>query len=143
MVFVPKSPESVRLDKYLWSIRVFKSRSMASDACNGGKVKISGVSCKPSRVVKVGETISIKMSGIERTFKIKALLDKRVAAPLVADFCTDLTPESEIEKQKMLRVKFEIRDAGSGRPTKKDYRDIEQIKFYFEEDEEEDDDDDE
>lgn len=141
MTFVPKSPDTVRLDKYLWSIRVFKSRSMASDACNGGKVKINGVSCKPSRVVKIGETISIKMGGIERIFKIKALLDKRVGAPLVPDFCVDLTPESEIEKQKMMRVKFEIRDAGTGRPTKKDYRDLEQLKFYFDDEDEEEDDD--
>lgn len=137
MAFVPQSPAKVRIDKFLWSIRVFKSRSLSSDACNGGKVKIDGVSCKPSREIKVGETIIIRMQGIERTFKVKALLDKRVGAPLVPDFCTDLTPETELEKQKMLHAKFEFRDPGSGRPTKKDYRDIEQMKFYFEEEEEE------
>lgn len=141
MAFIPKPATSVRIDKYLWSIRIYKSRSMASDACNGGKVKISGVSCKPSRDTKVGETISIKMNGIERTFKVKALLDKRVAAPLVEDFCTELTPQTEFDKQKMMNTKFEFRDAGSGRPTKKDYRDIEQVKFYFNDEEDEDEED--
>jgi ribosome-associated heat shock protein Hsp15 len=104
---------------------------MASDACNGGKVKVDGVSCKPSRDIKTGETISIKMNGIERIVKVKSLLDKRVAAPLVPDFCTDLTPTAEFEKLKMLRTKFEFRDPGTGRPTKKDYRDIEQLKWYL------------
>lgn len=133
MTFVPSSPQKVRIDKYLWSIRIFKSRSLASDCCNGGKVKIEGVSCKPSREIKVGETIVIRMNGIERILKVKALLDKRVAAPLVEAFCDDLTPQSEFDKQKMIHAKFEFRDPGSGRPTKKDYRDIEQLKYYFEE----------
>lgn len=114
---------------------------MASDACNGGKVKIDGVSCKPSRDVKVRETIAIKMNGIERTFRVIALLDKRVAAPLVPDFCTELTPQTEFEKQKMMHAKFEFRDPGSGRPSKKDYRDIEQVKFYFNDEEDEEDED--
>ncbi len=138
MSFIPKTVSAVRIDKFLWSIRIYKSRSMASDACNGGKVKINGVSCKPSRDVKINETISIKMNGIERTFKVIALLDKRVSASLVPNFCTELTPQSEFEKQKLLNTKFEFRDPGSGRPSKKDYREIEQIKFYFaDEDEEE------
>ena len=140
MAFVPQSPDKVRIDKYLWSVRVFKSRSMASDACNGGKVKVDGVSCKPSREIKPGETITIKMNGIERVFKVVALLDKRVAAPLVPEFCSDLTPQSEFDKQKMLHAKFEFRDPGSGRPTKKDYREIEQLKYYFDDEEEEEED---
>ena len=80
------------------------------------------------------------MNGIERIVKVKALLDKRVAAPLVPDFCTDLTPTAEFEKLKMLRTKFEFRDPGTGRPTKKDYRDIEQLKWYLDDEDTDDED---
>lgn len=131
MVFIPKYPDKVRIDKYLWAIRVYKSRSMASDACNGGKVKIDKVSCKPSRELKIGETIFVKINSIERSYKVKALLDQRVAASFVSDFCTDLTPQEEIEKMKLIHAKFEFREPGSGRPTKKDYRDIENLKWYL------------
>ncbi len=131
MTFLPPSPEKVRIDKYLWSVRLFKSRSLATDACLGGKIKINGISTKPSREVKIDEIITIRLGVLEKKIKVLALLDKRVSAQLVELFCEDLTPDSEYEKLKIANIKFEKRDQGIGRPTKKDYRQIEYMKWYL------------
>ncbi len=135
MSFVPKSPEKVRIDKYLWCVRIFKSRSIASDACIGGKVKINGVSCKSSREVKTGEIITARIGLLEKKIKVIALLDKRVGAEHAPLFCEDLTPQAEYDKLKTANIKFEQRDHGIGRPTKKDYRQIEYLKWYLNDDE--------
>lgn len=113
----------MRIDKYLWAIRVFKTRTEATDACSGGKVKIGGVNCKPSKEVKVGEEIQIRKGSALFTYKVLAPLENRVGAALVPQYALNLTPESELEKFNVPRETiFVRRDKGSGRPTKKERR---------------------
>jgi ribosome-associated heat shock protein Hsp15 len=113
----------VRIDKYLWCIRVFKSRSLASDACDGGKVKIEGISVKPSRHVKPGDVITVQQGYIKRAFRVLDLLEKRVSAPLVKNFSEDITPREELDKLQTERfVSYQSKFKGVGRPTKKDRR---------------------
>jgi len=118
----------VRIDKYLWCIRVFKSRSLATDACDGGKVKIEGSSIKPSRHVKAGEVITVQQGYVKRAFKVVELLEKRVSAPLVKNYAIDVTPQEELDKLKTERyVSYMGKFKGSGRPTKRDRRMIDKI----------------
>ena len=120
--------DSVRIDKYLWAIRVYKTRSEATDACSGNKVKVSGAPAKPSRMVKVGETIEVRKGAIVLTYKVKALLEKRVGAALVPDYAINLTPQSELDKlHAPVETFFVRRDRGAGRPTKKDRREIDRL----------------
>ena len=120
--------EGVRIDKYLWAIRVFKTRTDATDACKGGKVKIGTVNAKPSRDVQVGEVIDVRKGAVTFTYKVLQLVDHRLGAKLVPDYAENLTPESEIEKLRApVESFFLTRDRGAGRPTKKDRREIEQI----------------
>ena len=120
--------EGVRIDKYLWAIRVFKTRTDATDACKGGKVKIGTVNAKPSREVQVGEVIDVRKGAVTFTYKVLQLVDHRLGAKLVPDYAQNLTPESEMEKLRApVESFFLTRDRGAGRPTKKDRREIEQI----------------
>ena len=120
--------EGVRIDKYLWAIRVFKTRTDATDACKGGKVKIGTVNAKPSRDVQVGEVIDIRKGAVTFTYKVLQLVDHRLGAKLVPDYAQNLTPESELDKlHAPVESFFLTRDRGAGRPTKKDRREIEQI----------------
>lgn len=119
----------VRIDKYLWCIRVFKSRSIATDACDGGKVKIDGSSVKPSRHVKIGEVITVQQGYVKRSFKIINLLEKRISAPLVKNFALDITPQEELDKLQTERfISYQSKFKGVGRPTKKDRRLIDKIR---------------
>jgi ribosome-associated heat shock protein Hsp15 len=121
--------DNIRIDKWLWCIRVFKSRTLASDACDGGKVKIEGTSVKPSRHVKPGEVITVQQGYVKRHFRVIALLEKRVSAVLVKNFAEDITPQSELDKLKTERlVSYQSKFKGVGRPTKKDRRLIEKIR---------------
>ncbi len=121
--------EAVRIDKYLWSIRVFKTRSQASNACRSGKVVIDDIQVKPSRDVKINDVIQIRSGPLTRVLKVTDLLERRVSAKIAQNYYEDLTPEEEIEKIKMLReVNYEKRDRGIGRPTKKERRLIEKLK---------------
>jgi len=120
--------EGVRIDKYLWAIRVFKTRTDATDACKGCKVKIGTVNAKPSRDVQVGEVIDVRKGAVTFTYKVLQLVDHRLGAKLVPDYAQNLTPESEMEKLRApVESFFLTRDRGAGRPTKKDRREIEQI----------------
>lgn len=115
--------DSVRIDKYLWAIRVYKTRSDATEACNGNKVKIAGVNAKPSKAVKVGEVIEVRKGPAVLTYKVLALSENRMGAQLVPEYAEDLTPESELVKFHAPReTVFVQRDRGAGRPTKKDRR---------------------
>lgn len=115
-----------RIDKYLWAIRVFKTRTEATDACKGGKVKIAGVNAKPSRPVKEGEVIEVRKNAILYTYRVKGTVGKRVGARLVPEYAENLTPQSEIDKLKApVETFFLKRDRGMGRPTKKDRRTME------------------
>ena len=117
-----------RLDKYLWSIRVFKTRSDATDACKGNKVKVGGVPAKPSKMIKVGDVLEIRKGAVQYTYKVKALTEHRQGAKLVPDYAENLTPQAELDKLKApVETFFLRRDRGAGRPTKKDRRDMDAI----------------
>ena len=117
--------DTVRIDKYLWAIRVFKTRSEATDACKGGKVKVDGVNAKPSKLLKVGETLDVRKGVVQYRYRVTGLLEHRVGAALVKEYADNLTPQSEIDKLKSpVETFFVKRDRGLGRPTKKDRRDI-------------------
>ena len=116
----------VRIDKYLWSIRVFKTRSEATDACKGGKVRVNGNDIKPSRDVKVGDVIVVRKGAVTYTYKVLALIDKRQGAALVPNYAENLTPQEELDKLRApVETFFLKRDRGTGRPTKKDRRQME------------------
>ena len=116
-----------RIDKYLWAIRAFKTRTDATDACKGGKVKIAGVNAKPSKEVKPGDVIQVKKGTVTFTYKVLQPLERRVGAKLVPEYALNLTPESELEKLRApVETFFLTRDRGAGRPTKKDRREIEE-----------------
>lgn len=120
--------ESVRLDKYLWAIRVFKTRSEATDACNGNKVKLNGVNAKPSKAVKEGDLLEIRKASVLFSYKVLRLTESRMGAQLVPDFAENLTPESELEKLHAPRETIVLqRDRGTGRPTKKDRRQLDDL----------------
>lgn len=120
--------DTVRLDKYLWAIRVFKTRSDATDACNGNKVKIGGVNAKPSKPVKPGDVLEIRKGSALFSYRVLKLTESRMGAQLVPDFAEDLTPESERAKLFAPRETIVLqRDRGAGRPTKRDRRQLEEM----------------
>ena len=123
--------EKTRIDKWLWSVRIFKSRSRATQACKSGKVKVNGGKCKPARSVIAGELVSVDKNGLKLQFKILDLLKTRVAYAIAKDCYEDLTPNEEREKFRAFhhrRLSVEDRDRGLGRPTKRDRRAIENFK---------------
>jgi ribosome-associated heat shock protein Hsp15 len=124
-------PLQIRIDKWLWCVRLFKTRSMATDACNAGKVKMNGTNLKPSKEVKTDEIYNVKIGQLDKAVQVIDAPKSRVGAPLVANFYVDLTPEEEYNRIKSLRTTFEYRDHGVGRPTKRDRRQIEYLKGYF------------
>lgn len=120
--------EEVRIDKYLWSIRVFKTRSEATDACKGGKIRVNGADTKPSKAVKVGDTIVARKGAVTYTYKVIQLVDKRQGAKLVPNYAENLTPPEELAKLRApVETFFLKRDRGAGRPTKKDRRQMESL----------------
>lgn len=120
--------EEVRIDKYLWSIRVYKTRSEATDACKGGKVRVNGGDIKPSKPVKVGDVIVARKGTVSYTYKVIQLIDKRQGAKLVPVYAENLTPAEELAKLRApVETFFLKRDRGAGRPTKKDRRQMEDL----------------
>ncbi|MBR4821693.1 MAG: RNA-binding S4 domain-containing protein [Bacteroidales bacterium] len=118
----------LRLDKYLWCIRVFKTRSDATDACKGNKVQVNGVVSKPSKEVKPGDLLVVRKGPVELSYRVKAALHSRVGAALVPEYAENLTPESELDKLHAPTETFFVkRDKGSGRPTKKDRRTLDAL----------------
>ncbi|MBL6963495.1 MAG: RNA-binding S4 domain-containing protein [Bacteroidetes bacterium] len=119
--------DKVRLDKWLWSVRIYKSRKLAAEACEGGKVKLNGKSAKAASKIQIGDEIHLFKDGLNRIYKVLAYLSKRVGAPLVSQYMEDLTPEDElINHQIALRSAFH-RPRGLGRPTKKERRKMDDI----------------
>lgn len=114
---------AARLDKWLWAVRIFKTRSLATSACRAGSVTVNDLVAKPGRDVHAGETIRVQQGLIMRTLSVVALPRSRVGAKLVPTYCQDLTPPQEFEKAKAHGVQqFLAREKGSGRPTKRDRR---------------------
>ena len=120
--------EEVRIDKYLWSIRVFKTRSEATVACNGGKVRLNGSDVKPSKAVKPGDVIVVRKGAVTYTYKVLALIDKRQGPKLVPEYVENQTPQSELDKLRApVETFFLKRDRGTGRPTNKDRRQMDNL----------------
>ncbi|MBT5378189.1 MAG: RNA-binding S4 domain-containing protein [Opitutae bacterium] len=117
----------MRVDKWLWAVRIFKTRSLSSTSCKSGTVKIGDRRAKPSSEVKPGDVLHVKKDGVHRTLKAIALLGKRVGAKLVADYMEDLTPQEEWDRVKQARQES-TRGQGFGRPTKRDRREMN--KFF-------------
>lgn len=123
--------QKVRVDKWLWSVRIFKSRTMATDACKSGKVKVNGTNVKPSYLLQREELVDVKKNGFDLQFKVIDLLQKRVGAPIAQKCYADLTPQEELDKYKDWFVgkgASEKREKGAGRPTKRERREIDGYK---------------
>ncbi|MBR1839860.1 MAG: RNA-binding S4 domain-containing protein [Prevotella sp.] len=136
-----KHQESARLDKWLWASRIFKTRSIAADACKNGRVTKDSVTMKPSRMVKVGEVISVKKPPITYSFKILNAIENRVGAKLIGEVYENVTDPKQYELLEMSRISgFIDRQKGTGRPTKKDRRAmeafVEPVMFGWDDDDE-------
>ena len=115
--------DTARIDKWLWAARIFKTRSIASDACKNGRVTIGGVSMKPSRTIKVGDVINVKKSPITYSFKVLKTIELRVGAKLLPEIYENVTDPKQYELLEMSRISgFVDRARGTGRPTKKERR---------------------
>ena len=118
----------VRVDKYLWAMRIYKTRSIATDACKCGRVKMNGVEVKPSRMFHVGDVFSVRKGPITYTYRILQLWGNRLGAKMVPEYLQDITPKEQLELLELARFAAQSgRDRGTGRPTKKDRREIEQF----------------
>ncbi len=119
---------SVRMDKWLWSVRLYKTRSLATAACASGKVRIADQPVKPAHSVKIGEIVSAVTGDLTRTVKVIALLEHRIGAKLVPDFLEDLTPAAEYNKKREPNFQpVGLRPKGTGRPTKRERRELENL----------------
>jgi len=117
--------DDVRIDKWLWAVRIYKTRSQASEACRKGHVSIGDLPVKPSRAVHVDEVVKVRKSPVIRSFKVLSLAEKRMSAKLTIDFLEDVTPPEELEILEMQKnMRWLERDRGTGRPTKKDRREL-------------------
>lgn len=115
--------ETARIDKWLWAARIFKTRSIASDACKNGRVTIGGVNMKPSRSVKVGDVVSVKKPPVTYSFKVLKTIEQRVGAKLIPEIYENVTDPKQYELLEMSRISgFVDRVRGTGRPTKKERR---------------------
>ena len=120
--------EEARVDKWLWAVRIFKTRSIATDACKKGRVAVGGTVVKPSRMIHVGDIVSVRKPPIEYSFRVIQLLGSRVGAKRVEEFMQNDTPREQYELLELQRVSgFVDRAKGLGRPTKKDRRDLDQF----------------
>lgn len=120
--------ENVRIDKYLWAVRVFKTRTLATEACDKGRVSVGDVVVKPSRQVKPADIITVRKPPVVHTYKVLGLLNNRLSAEKVKDYVHELTTEEELQKYQHMRTgAFVLRDRGAGRPTKKERRLLDKI----------------
>lgn len=131
--------EVARIDKWLWAARIFKTRSIAADACKNGRVTIKGMNVKPSHTVKAGETVSVKKPPVTYSFKILKTIEQRVGAKFIPEIYENVTDPKQYELLEMSRISgFVDRARGTGRPTKKDRRQmdafVEPVMFGFDDD---------
>jgi ribosome-associated heat shock protein Hsp15 len=122
-------PEKTRIDKFLWAVRLYKTRQLAAEACEKGRVKIAGATVKASRSVKPGEIIVLHRGPWHQHILVVNVTQRRMGAPLVKDFAQDVTPEEELERQKQHQAAMAAWNikSGAGRPTKKDRRDMDEF----------------
>ena len=120
--------ETVRIDKWLWAVRVYKTRTIAAEACKKGRVLIDNNSVKPARMIKIGDIVQVKKPPVTYSFKVIDISQKRMGAKLVSNFMENVTPPEEYEILEMNKLSgFVDRQRGTGRPTKKDRRDMVQF----------------
>lgn len=118
----------VRVDKWLWAMRVFKTRTVATEACKKGRVFVGNVPAKPSRTVKVGDIVNVRKPPVTYSFKVLALTQNRLGAKLVPDYMENVTPKSELDLLEIVKISgFIDRRKGLGRPTKREGRDLAQF----------------
>ena len=135
-----KTMDDIRLDKYLWAVRVFKTRSDAADAIRTNKVTVNGSYAKPSREVKIGDVIAVRKMQVTYSYKVLDLVSSRQPAKNVPAYCLNITPQEELDKLNVPRETiFVFRDRGTGRPTKKERRELDTLmdEVYYGDDEEE------
>lgn len=126
----------VRIDKWMWAVRIFKTRTVALDACKKGRVLIDNVSVKPSRMIRVGDVVQVRKPPVTFSFKVLGLSDKRMGAKLVPQFMENVTPPEQYEILELNKISgFVDRQRGTGRPTKKERRDLDQFADMFDFDE--------
>jgi len=124
--------EKLRIDKYLWAIRIFKTRTLAADACKAGRVKLDNQNIKPSHEVKPGEVYQVAKGPDRKVIKVTGLLENRADAKTVVNFYEDITPVEQTPAFKsMFHAPILKRDRGTGRPTKRDRREIDELKDDF------------
>lgn len=120
--------QSVRIDKWLWAVRLYKTRSLASEACRKGKISMDGISVKPSREIKPGEIIHIQKAPVTYHYQVIEVTEKRMGAKLVPDYMKDITPAANLEILEMQKyMSWSDRERGTGRPTKKERRDMDRL----------------
>jgi ribosome-associated heat shock protein Hsp15 len=124
--------DEVRIDKWLWAVRIFKTRTIAAEAIKKGRVMVGGVAVKPSRMIRMGDVVQVRKPPVTFSFKVLALSDKRMGAKLVPQFMENITPPDQYELLELNKISgFVDRQRGTGRPTKKDRRNLEQFTDQF------------
>ena len=124
----------VRIDKWMWATRIFKTRTIAAEACKKGRVSVSGTTVKPSRTIKIGDIIQVRKPPVTYSFKVLALTENRMGAKIVPEFLENVTPPEQMEILELSRISgFINRSKGMGRPTKRDRRELKKFteQQYF------------
>ena len=123
---------TTRIDKWLWAVRIYKTRSIATEACAGGKVKIDGNTVKASRMVRKGDIIQVRKRVIKFEYKVMKIAEKRMSAKMVPDYLNNITAEEELAKLKSSKVfSIQKRERGKGRPTKKERRTMDKLQGKY------------
>jgi len=122
--------KTVRIDKYLWAVRLYKTRTLATEACKKGKVSVDDMPAKPSRTVSAGDVIEVRKMPVVYSYRVKDPIEKRVGAKIVHQYVEDVTPQEELQKLDMQDDFFIKRDRGAGRPTKKERRLLDDIQEH-------------
>ena len=121
----------VRIDKWMWATRIFKTRTVAGEACSKNRVTVNDVAAKPSRMIRVGDTIQVRKPPITYSFKVLGLTENRVGAKLVPDYLENITPPEQYEILELQKISgFVDRARGTGRPTKKERRDLDEFNAF-------------
>ena len=121
-------PKSVRIDKYLWAVRIYKTRTLATEACKKGRVTISEIPAKPSRMVSAGDVLEVKKMPVVYSYRILDPIEKRVGAKIADKYVENITPDEELQKLELKDNFFVKRERGAGRPTKKERRLLDDLR---------------
>ncbi len=124
-------PKEVRIDKWIWAMRIFKTRTIAAEACKKGRVMVGDVAVKPSRTVKPGDIVSVRKPPVTYSFRVKAVTENRLGAKLVPDYMENITPQSQLDLLDVIKISgFIDRRKGLGRPTKREGRQLEEFTSH-------------